>query len=73
VTRTENAKWFGAKGWRREEMKHAVKQGDDTDLNVYSTKAAGYLGWAYSTGGRREFTGWIAHLFAIVGHLDRQD
>ena len=28
-------------------MKSALKQGDATDLNIYSTSGGGYLGWAY--------------------------
>jgi hypothetical protein len=47
VTRTENAKWFAVKTGAEHDMKKALKQGDDSDLNVYSTTAAAYLGWAY--------------------------
>ena len=47
VTRTNNAKWFGSKAGAEHEMKKALKQGDDSDLNVYSTTAGAYLGWAY--------------------------
>jgi hypothetical protein len=48
VTRTDNAKWFAMKGGGVEnEMKKALKQGGDDTLNVYSTTAGAYLGWAY--------------------------
>ena len=47
ITRTENAKWFGSKPGAEHEMKKALKQGDDSDLNVYSTSGGGFLGWAY--------------------------
>jgi hypothetical protein len=47
VTRTDNAKWYGAKAGAEHEFKKALKQGDDSDLNVYSTDGNGYLGWAY--------------------------
>jgi hypothetical protein len=48
ITRTNNAKWFATNsGGSEHEMKQALKQGDDGDLNVYSTSGGGYLGWAY--------------------------
>ncbi len=47
VTRTDNAKWYGAKGGAERDMKKALKAGDDSDLNVYSTSGGAYLGWAY--------------------------
>ncbi|HYI22468.1 MAG TPA: zinc metalloprotease, partial [Candidatus Limnocylindrales bacterium] len=47
VTRTNNAKWFAAKPGAEHDMKKALKTGDDSDLNVYSTSGAAYLGWAY--------------------------
>jgi Pregnancy-associated plasma protein-A len=47
VTRTDNAKWFAVKTGAEHDMKQSLKQGDDSDLNVYSTTAAAYLGWAY--------------------------
>ncbi len=47
VTRTDNAKWFAAKPGAEHDMKKALKTGDDSDLNVYSTSGAAYLGWAY--------------------------
>ena len=49
VTRTDNAQWlnhgYGDKYER--EMKRALHQGGREALNIYSTHAAGYLGWAY--------------------------
>jgi hypothetical protein len=47
VTRTDNAKWYGAQGGIEHEFKKALHQGDDSDLNVYSTSGWLYLGWAY--------------------------
>lgn len=47
VTRTDNAKWYAARGGTENEFKKALKQGDDSDLNVYSTSGWLYLGWAY--------------------------
>jgi hypothetical protein len=47
VTRTDNAKWYAARGGTENEFKKALKQGDDGDLNVYSTSGWLYLGWAY--------------------------
>ena len=45
--RTNNAKWFGAKSGAEHAMKKTLKRGDDSDLNVYSTSGAAFLGWAY--------------------------
>jgi hypothetical protein len=48
VTRTSNARWYASKSAGAEhEMKHALKQGGDGALNVYSTSGGGYLGYAY--------------------------
>jgi hypothetical protein len=47
VTRTENQKWFVTHTGAEHDMKKTLKQGDDSDLNVYSTSGGGYLGWAY--------------------------
>ena len=47
VTRTDNAKWYAAKPGAEHDMKKTLKTGDDSDLNVYSTSGAAYLGWAY--------------------------
>lgn len=47
VTRTDNAKWYAARGGVENEFKKALKVGGDSDLNVYSTSGWLYLGWAY--------------------------
>jgi hypothetical protein len=49
VTRTDDAGWFYANPGGNEErsMKSALKQGGDDALNLYSTTAGDYLGWAY--------------------------
>ena len=49
VTRTDNADWFYANpgGTNEHTMKHALHQGGDNALNLYSTTAGDYLGWAY--------------------------
>ena len=49
VTRTDNAAWlnhgYGDKAER--DMKRALHTGGRNALNIYSTKASYYLGWAY--------------------------
>jgi hypothetical protein len=49
VTRTDNAEWFSAKpgGTAEHSMKRALRQGGNDALNLYSTTAGDYLGWAY--------------------------
>jgi hypothetical protein len=49
VTRTDNAGWFYANpgGTGEHSMKHALHQGGANALNLYSTTAGDYLGWAY--------------------------
>ena len=51
VDRTDNAAWFDAAPGSAEElaMKTALKRGDSTALNIYSTSGAQdlFLGWAY--------------------------
>jgi Pregnancy-associated plasma protein-A len=48
VTRTDNAKWFRAgPGGIEHEMKRALHRGGPETLNLYSTTAGAYLGWAY--------------------------
>ena len=48
VTRTDNAEWFAAGGGKAErQMKRALHTGGPGDLNVYSTTAGDFLGWAY--------------------------
>ena len=52
VTRTDNAAWlrhgYGDKAER--DMKKALHQGSWETLNIYSTEASAYLGWAYLPG-----------------------
>jgi hypothetical protein len=48
VTRTDDAVWFASRsGGAEHAMKHALKQGGDNALNVYSTSGGAFLGWAY--------------------------
>ena len=49
VTRTDNAGWFYANpgGTNEHTMKQTLKRGGDNALNLYSTTAGDYLGWAY--------------------------
>ena len=48
VTRTNNAKWFRAgPGGIEHDMKRALHRGGPETLNLYSTSAGAYLGWAY--------------------------
>jgi hypothetical protein len=48
VDRTNNATWYASKSAGAEHaMKTALKVGDDSDLNVYTTSGGAYLGWAY--------------------------
>jgi hypothetical protein len=52
VTRTDNAEWFYAEPGSKAErdMKKALRHGSWATLNVYSTTAGAYLGWAYLPG-----------------------
>jgi hypothetical protein len=49
VTRTDNAAWFyaGIGGVNENTMKQTLRQGGTDALNLYSTTAGAYLGWAY--------------------------
>jgi hypothetical protein len=49
VTRTDNAAWFAANpgGADEKNMKQALRTGGPNALNLYSTTAGDYLGWAY--------------------------
>ncbi len=49
VTRTDNADWFYANpgGTNEHTMKNELRQGGSNALNLYSTTAGAYLGWAY--------------------------
>ncbi len=52
ITRTDNADWFygGIDGSSERPMKRALHRGGFETLNVYSTTAGPYLGWAYLPG-----------------------
>jgi hypothetical protein len=52
VTRTNNAEWFyaGPNSSGERAMKQTLRQGDMGTLNLYSTTAGPYLGWAYYPG-----------------------
>jgi Pregnancy-associated plasma protein-A len=49
VTRTDDADWFYANpgGVNEQTMKQTLRRGGPETLNVYSTTAGDYLGWAY--------------------------
>jgi hypothetical protein len=49
TTRSDNAGWFYANpgGADEDTMKRTLKQGGNNALNLYSTTAGDYLGWAY--------------------------
>ena len=49
TTRTDNAAWFnaGIGGTNEHTMKQTLRQGGTDALNLYSTSAGAYLGWAY--------------------------
>ena len=49
VTRTDNADWFyaGIGGTNEHTMKQTLHQGGTDALNLYSTTAGAYLGWAF--------------------------
>jgi len=49
TTRTDNADWFwaGIGGTNEHTMKQTLRQGGTDALNLYSTSAGAYLGWAY--------------------------
>ena len=48
VTRTDNARWFySGSGGAEHDMKRTLRRGGADALNLYSTTAGAYLGWAY--------------------------
>jgi hypothetical protein len=49
ITRTDNAAWYaaGPGGTNENSMKLALRQGGNDALNVYTSSAGPYLGWAY--------------------------
>ena len=47
VTRTDNAAWFAPPRAGTSTMKQSLRQGGNDALNVYTSMAGVYLGWAY--------------------------
>ena len=49
IDRTDNASWFhaGIGGTNEHTMKQTLRRGGSDALNLYSTSAGAYLGWAY--------------------------
>jgi len=48
VTRTDNPRWFySGSGGAEHDMKRTLRRGGADALNLYSTTAGAYLGWAY--------------------------
>jgi hypothetical protein len=49
ITRTDNGAWFnaGIGGTNEHTMKQTLHQGGNNALNLYSTTAGAYLGWAF--------------------------
>jgi Pregnancy-associated plasma protein-A len=52
VTRTDNATWFNARlgGSAERDMKRTLRVGGFETLNIYTSSAGGYLGYAYYPG-----------------------
>ena len=82
ITRTDNAKWYATNsGGSEHDMKQTLKQGDDGDLNVYSTSGGGYLGWAYLpsiTEGNQSYLdgivlNWRSMVHVSDAYVDRYD
>jgi hypothetical protein len=76
VTRTDNAEWFYAGPTTKAErdMKHALHRGGWETLNVYSTTAGPYLGWAYLPGlpeSQQYLDGIVSDWEAMPGTSDR--
>jgi hypothetical protein len=78
VTRTDNADWFyGAiDGSSERPMKRALHRGGFETLNVYSTTAGPYLGWAYLPGlpdSQLYLDGIVSDWEAMPGTSDRYE
>jgi Pregnancy-associated plasma protein-A len=78
VTRTDNAAWFNAgPGTSAErEMKQTLHQGGWDALNLYSTTAAAFLGWAYFPGlpeSRQYLDGIVVDWESMPGASDRYE
>jgi len=77
VTRTDNAKWFYAgPGGAEHAMKGTLRQGGRNALNLYSTTAGAYLGWAYlpsilDSPSQAYFDGIVIDWESMVGTSDR--
>ncbi|MGE5691543.1 MAG: zinc metalloprotease [Pseudomonadota bacterium] len=76
VTRTNNADWFYAGPTTKAErdMKKALHRGGWSTLNVYSTTAGAYLGWAYLPGlpeSQQYLDGIVSDWEAMPGTSDR--
>lgn len=76
VDRTDNAAWFNARagGIDERDMKQALRQGGPETLNLYSSVAGGYLGYAYLPGlpdPRQYLDGIVFHWESMVGTSTR--
>jgi hypothetical protein len=76
VTRTDNAEWFyaGPSTKAERDMKKALRRGGWATLNVYSTTAGAYLGWAYLPGlpeAQQYLDGIVSDWEAMPGTSDR--
>jgi hypothetical protein len=72
ITRTDNAEWFAAKAGTHpeREMKSALRQGGFETLNIYTSLAGGFLGYAYLPGlpdSRLEIDGIVLHWGSVPG------
>jgi hypothetical protein len=80
VTRTDNADWFYANpgGVHENSMKRTLRQGGPAALNLYSTTAGAYLGWAYlpsivTKPGQEHLDGVVVDWESIPGASDRYE
>lgn len=76
VDRTDNAAWFAARagGSDEREMKRALRRGGNDTLNLYSSLAGGYLGYAYLPGlpaSRTYLDGIVFHWESMPGTSTR--
>jgi pregnancy-associated plasma protein-A len=72
VTRTFNPTWFTARlgGGAERDMKSALRQGGFETLNIYTSLAGGYLGYAYYPGlpdSRQYLDGAVIHWASVPG------
>lgn len=80
VTRTDNADWFYANpgGTNENTMKRTLHQGGTDALNLYSTTAGDYLGWAYlpsivTKPGQAHLDGVVVDWESMPGTSDRYE